>query len=72
MIHVTRLNHTEITLNSDLLQEIEATPDTVITLTTGHKLTVVETVDEIIQRMREWRRSLCQPDPGAPNTSSRR
>ena len=72
MIHVTRLNHSGIALNSDLIQEIEATPDTVITLTTGHKITVVETVDDIVQRMREWRRSICQPDPAALSTSSQR
>ncbi len=72
MIHVTRLNHSGIALNSDLIQEIEATPDTVITLTTGHKITVVETVDDIIERMREWRRSLFQPGPAVPDTSSQR
>lgn len=67
MIHVTRLNRSAIALNSDLIQEIEATPDTVISLTTGQTITVLETVNEIIERIREWRRSLASQD-AAPLT----
>lgn len=62
MIHVTRLNHSAIALNSDLIQEIQATPDTVISLTTGQKITVLETEEEIIERVRAWRRSLLAND----------
>ena len=62
MIHVTRLNHSAMALNSDLIQEIEATPDTVIRLTTGQKITVLETEEEIIERVRAWRRSLLAND----------
>ncbi len=62
MIHVTRLNRSAIALNSDLIQEIEATPDTVISLTTGQKITVLETEEEIIERVRAWRRSLLAND----------
>jgi flagellar protein FlbD len=62
MIHVTRLNRSAIALNSDLIQEIEATLDTVISLTTGQKMTVLETEEEIIERVRAWRRSLLQSD----------
>ena len=51
MIRVTRLNHTPVVLNSDLIQEIETTPDTVITLTNGQKLMVLESTDEIIDRV---------------------
>ena len=43
MIYVTRLNHSSVVLNCDLIEHIEATPDTVITLTTGQKITVLET-----------------------------
>ncbi len=63
MIHVTRLNHSAFALNSDLIQDVEATPDTVISLTTGQKITVLETEDEIIERVRAWRRSLLSGDP---------
>lgn len=56
MIKVTRLNHSEIVLNAELIETVEATPDTVITLTNGKKLVVSEEVDEIIRRVVEYRR----------------
>ncbi len=46
MIEVTRINHVPLVLNSDLIEHVEATPDTVITLTTGHKLIVLESADD--------------------------
>lgn len=63
MIYVTRLNHSAIALNSDLIEEIEATPDTVVRLTTGQKMTVLETPDEIVERVRAWRRSILAGSP---------
>jgi flagellar protein FlbD len=62
MIHVTRLNRTCLVLNSDLIEFIESAPDTVITLTDDRKLTVQESVDEVIEKVRAWRRSLLSPD----------
>jgi flagellar protein FlbD len=58
MIRVTRLNHTPVVLNSDLIQEIEATPDTVITLTTGQKIMVLESTEEIIERVVSFRQQI--------------
>lgn len=58
MIYVTRLNHTPIVLNSDLIEQIEMTPDTVISLTTGQKIMVLETSDEVIDRVVTYRRSI--------------
>lgn len=53
MIYVTRLNGEKIMLNSDLIEFLEETPDTIITLTTGKKIVVLESVgrirDEIIK-----------------------
>jgi flagellar protein FlbD len=53
MINLTRLNGEKIMLNSDLIEFMEETPDTIITLTTGKKIVVVESVkrirDEIIR-----------------------
>ena len=63
MIYVTRLNHRSEVLNCDLIEHIEATPDTVITLTNGQKITVLETAEEIIGRVRVWRHSLLSSDP---------
>jgi len=58
MIYVTRLNHTPIVLNADLIEHIETTPDTVVSLTTGQKLVVLESADEVIRRVVEFRRSI--------------
>jgi flagellar protein FlbD len=58
MIHLTRLNHIPLVVNSDLIEQIETTPDTVITLTTGQKFMVREDVEEVIQRVVQFRRSL--------------
>ena len=42
MIEVTRLNGTTVLINSDLIETVEETPDTVISLTTGKKFIVKE------------------------------
>ena len=47
MIDVTRMNGKQFTLNSDLIETIEETPDTVLTLTTGKKIIVKESRQEI-------------------------
>lgn len=58
MIHLTRLNQSPFVVNSDLIEQIEMTPDTVITLTTGQKFMVREDADEVIDRIVQFRRSL--------------
>jgi flagellar protein FlbD len=60
MIHLTRINHVPLVLNSDVIEHIEMTPDTVISLTTGQKLVVLESSDEVIQRVIEFRRAISQ------------
>lgn len=62
MIRVTRLNSSPLILNSDLIEHIESTPDTVITLTTGQSLRVRESAEEVVQRIVEFRRSIYAPD----------
>jgi flagellar protein FlbD len=59
MIHLTRLNHVPLVLNSDLIVHIEAAPDTIISLTSGQKLVVLEPVDEVVRRVIDFRRALC-------------
>jgi len=54
MIKVTRLNGKDFYVNSDLIEFLESTPDTVITLTTGKKIVVNESVDEVINRIIEY------------------
>jgi flagellar protein FlbD len=58
MIRVTRLNHAPMVLNADLIEHIDVTPDTVITLTTGQILRVRETADEVVRRIVEFRRQI--------------
>jgi len=68
MIKVTRLNRTPLILNSDLIEHIEVTPDTVIALTSGQKYMVLETTDEIIDKVVSFRQSLIRNQP-AQSTS---
>jgi len=62
MIYVTRLNHTPVVLNCDLIEHVETTPDTVISLTNGQKMMVLESADEIIDRVIRFRRSILSPE----------
>jgi flagellar protein FlbD len=48
----------EFVLNAELIETIEETPDTVITLTTNKKLLVEESMDEVVRRVMDYRRSL--------------
>jgi flagellar protein FlbD len=71
MIYVTRLSHASVVLNSDLIEQIETTPDTMISLTTGQKLMVLESVEEVIERVIRFRRAvmacpLSRPEPHKP------
>jgi len=62
MIRLTRLNRAPLVLNSDLIEHIDVTPDTVITLTTGQILRVRETAEEVIHRIVQFRRQIFGPD----------
>jgi flagellar protein FlbD len=70
MIYVTRLNHTSVVLNADLIECIETTPDTVISLTTGQKLMVRETAEEIVARVVHFRRSIAAVRGSAEHAQS--
>ncbi|NLM45089.1 MAG: flagellar FlbD family protein [Clostridiales bacterium] len=56
MIKVTRLNSKEYYINFDLIETIEETPDTVITLRDGKKYVVSESPEEIIERILDFKR----------------
>jgi flagellar protein FlbD len=58
MIQVTRLDHTPLIVNPDLIIFMEETPDTIITLSNGDKIMVQERVSEIIRRVIQFRRSI--------------
>ncbi len=58
MIRVTRLNGKEFVLNAELIQFLEETPDTVITLVNHEKIVVKEKMDEIVRRVLEYGRAI--------------
>lgn len=58
MIKLTRLNHIPLIVNSDLIEHIEVTPDTVISLTSGQKYMVLESADEVVERVIEFRKNI--------------
>ncbi|MEG2037669.1 MAG: flagellar FlbD family protein [Ruthenibacterium sp.] len=57
MIVLTKLNGTTFALNSDLIETIEETPDTTIRLTTKNYHIVLESMDEIIEKVIRFRKS---------------
>jgi flagellar protein FlbD len=60
MIRLTRLNNQSLTVNSDLIKFVEQSPDTLLTLVTGEKIVVRESIEEIVARVIEFRRSVLQ------------
>jgi len=70
VIKVTRLGGKaiELAVNADLIEFVESTPDTVITLTTGDKMVVRESMDEVLARVLAYKRAIFQqgPGPGGP------
>lgn len=61
MIQLTRLNGQPIMVNSDLIESVETTPDTVITLTSGNKLIVRDSMDSIQTLIVEFKRKIYGP-----------
>lgn len=56
MIKVTRINDSDLVINADLIEFVEAIPDTIISLTTGKKIMVRNTPDEIIEKVAAFKR----------------
>jgi flagellar protein FlbD len=63
MIYLTRMNHVPMVLNADLIEHIETTPDTVISLTNGQKYVVLESASDIVNKVIAYRREIVS---GAP------
>jgi len=66
MIKLTRLNGSRLVLNALLIERIEATPDTIIRLTTGTQYVVRETPDKVQELAVEYLRSIRTGDNAAP------
>jgi flagellar protein FlbD len=56
MIVLTKINNAQIAVNSDLIQYIEETPDTVITMSNSEKVVVQEPIGKVIQKVVHYRR----------------
>jgi flagellar protein FlbD len=63
MIELTRLHNQKIVVNADLIEFIEATPDTIVSTTSGKKLLVKETVQEVVKKFIEYKRQVCNTKP---------
>ena len=58
MITVTKINDRDIVVNCDLIELIESTPDTTLTTTTGRKIIVLESVEEVIDKIIDYKRRI--------------
>ena len=58
MRQVTRLDKRKIVINADLIESIEETPDTIISFTTGRKLMVLESLEDVLQMVIEYRKKV--------------
>ena len=58
MIALNRLNTQPIMVNADLIETLESTPDTVVTLTSGNKLIVRDSPEEIQTKIIEYKRRI--------------
>lgn len=58
MIKLTRLNRVPLIVNADLIEHVEGSPDTVVALTNGQKFLVLESAEEIVEKVIEFRRSI--------------
>ena len=58
MVKVTRMNGSKIYLNAVLIESIEETPDTIITLTTGKKFIVLEKAPDVVSLVKTYMRNI--------------
>jgi flagellar protein FlbD len=61
VIALQRLNGGQFVLNSELIESIESTPDTLIVLTSGKKLIVSNTIEDIVRKTVKFRQLCSQP-----------
>ncbi|MDR3240155.1 MAG: flagellar FlbD family protein [Clostridiales bacterium] len=58
MITITKINGKNLTINCELIETMEETPDTTITMTTGNKLIAQESIDELVSKVVRYKREL--------------
>jgi flagellar protein FlbD len=70
MIQVTRFDGRSVVVNADLILTLESTPDTVVALVTGASIMVRESVDDVVQRVIDYRQRIAQTPMRATQISS--
>jgi len=58
MILLTRINHKPLIVNADLIEHVEVSPDTVISMTTGQRFVVLETPEQVLGKVVDYQRSV--------------
>lgn len=61
MIALTRLNGHPLMLNADLIEQVESTPDTVVTLTSGNKVIVRDSMQDVQKKIVDFKRRIYGP-----------
>ena len=64
MIKVTRLNDSTLMINVDMIQSLQAIPETVITFTNNNKIMVKEPLEEVSQRIVDYQRAIYSNSKG--------
>jgi len=62
MIKLTKLNNHPLFVNSDLIAHIDATPDTVVSLTSGQKFLVAESPEDVVEKIIAFRKLILEKD----------
>lgn len=65
MIRLTRINDSPFYVNADLIEFVDATPDTVLTLTNGEKVRVRERAEEVVEKVIVYKRRVLSAAPAA-------
>lgn len=61
MIFITRYDGKKMVINAEHIEIVESTPDTIITTTTGRKVTVKENIDEVVGEVKKYKKELNLP-----------
>lgn len=60
MIKLTRLNNSKLVINAEMIEFVEAIPDTLVSLVSGKKIMVTESVDQVVEQVVEFKKSCNQ------------
>jgi len=61
LIFVTRFDGKKVVVNADLIEMIEETPETMISMTTGKKITIKEKIDEVVEKVKQFKKEIAYP-----------